>query len=155
MRLLSPIIFFTVFLFAAAGTIRASEMHLEPYQGSPDFERLKNLAGIWKGTHVSTGEAPTDAAVEYAVTSNGSAVVEKLFPGTSHEMVTVYHDNKDGKPSMIHYCGFGNRPEMNLVSADDFSMSFSFSEKSDIDPAKEPHMHSLTLAMSEPGKLTH
>jgi hypothetical protein len=41
--------------------------------------------------------------VEYRVTGAGSAVVETLFPGTPHEMVTVYHARK-GVLCMTHYC---------------------------------------------------
>ena len=46
------------------------------------------------------GTLTLDADVgDIQVTSGGSALVEKLSPGTPHEMVSVYHD-KDGELAM-------------------------------------------------------
>ena len=42
-------------------------------------------------------------SVTYETSSNGSIVVETLFPGTPHEMVSVYYD-ENGKFGMTHYC---------------------------------------------------
>ena len=68
----------------------AEEMELPPYEGSPALKTMKSLAGTWKGTHIIHGkEAP--ASIEYKVSSNGSTVVETMFPGSPHEMVNVYH----------------------------------------------------------------
>ena len=118
--------------------------HPAPYVGSAEFERMKGLAGTWKGTHEMAGNPSSEATVEYSVTSNGSAVVEKLFPGTPHEMISVYHD-KSGKLAMTHYCGLGNRPEMKSVSSTPNEIKLDFSGPSDIDVAKDAHMHALTL----------
>ena len=98
-------------VFAEAGK---DKMELEPYIGSADFQKLKELIGTWSGTH-QMGEEVSEAQVEYTVTSNGSAIIEKLFPGTPHEMISVYHD-KAGKLSMTHYCSFANQPQMDLTS---------------------------------------
>ena len=131
----------------------ASPKHEMPpaYVGSPEFERLKGLTGVWKGSSEMDDEKH-EATVEYYVTSNGSAVVEKLFPGTPHEMISVYHDKK-GKLAMTHYCGFGNQPQLDLVSSNEKEMKFDFSNSNDIDPAKEDHMHSLTLTFDGKDKL--
>ena len=76
-----------------------------PYVGSKEQETLKKLAGTWEGTETMMGK--TDAAgAEYSVTSNGSVVVEKLFPETPNEMITVYYD-ETGKLAMTHYCAIG------------------------------------------------
>lgn len=130
-----------------------TDEHPAPYVGTAEFERLKGLNGIWKGTSQMEGKEE-EAIVEYDVTSNGSTVVEKLFPGTPHEMVTVYYDRK-GKLSMTHYCGLGNQPQMNLVSSNENEMKFNFSKTSDIDPAKEAHMHSLILTFDGNNRLNH
>ena len=122
----------------------ASEEHPAPYVGSSEFEQMKGLAGTWKGMHQFGDQEATEAVVEYSVTSNGSAVVEKLFPGTPHEMISVYHD-QGGKLSMTHYCGLGNRPEMSLTSSTPNEIKLDFSGPADIDTAKDAHMHSLAL----------
>ena len=92
----------------------AEEMELPPYEGSPALKTMKSLAGTWKGTHILHGkEVP--ASIEYKVSSNGSTVVETMFPGSPHEMVNVYHD-KSGKLAMTHYCSMGNQPHLDLVA---------------------------------------
>ena len=111
---------------------------------SVDLEKMKGLAGTWKGSSVKAGkEEPV--TTEYSVTSGGSAVVEKLFTGTDHEMVSIYHDRK-GKLSMTHYCMLGNQPVMDLKTSGPKEMQFEMKKKSGIDSKKETHMHALRLS---------
>src|SRR3954467_2783963 len=70
------------------------------YKGSPEFERMKALAGTWKGK-TDMGQGPIEMTVEYRVISGGSAVEERIFAGTPKEMVTMYHD-KNGKLALTH-----------------------------------------------------
>jgi hypothetical protein len=44
------------------------------------FEKLKGLAGTWEG---STSEAGMNATVTFAVTANGSVVMETISPARS------------------------------------------------------------------------
>jgi hypothetical protein len=124
----------------------SGEKHEGEYKGSKDFERLKQIVGVWEGT-TSMGEGKEDQkfTVEYKLTSGGSAIVETLFPGTPHEMVSVYYD-KDGRLEMTHYCMLGNRPQMTLKKADHKNMTFELSGDSEIKVDTEPHMHALTIS---------
>ena len=143
-----------IFAFVCIGPARpsaATTHDMAPYVGSAQLEEMKKLAGDWKGTH-QMGEEASPAEVQYYVTSNGSAVVEKLFPGTLHEMISVYHD-KNGKLMMTHYCAMGNQPEMDLVASDDKHLEFSLSPNSTIDPAVEGHMHALTILLNDSGAI--
>ncbi len=133
-------------LFATA------EHETKPYVGSAEFERLKSLAGTWKGTMTEMNGTNLETTVEYSVTSNGSVVVEKLFAGSPQEMISIYYD-KNGKPSMTHYCGIGNQPQMNLISSSEKELKFDFSPASPVDAAKDAHMHSLTLSLNGNDKL--
>ena len=143
-----------VFFFLFNGTAIAEEMHLPPYTGSPAFESMKALAGSWEGTHVM-GEEVEPVKVNYKVSSNGSTIIETLFPGHKHEMMTVYHD-KDGKLSMTHYCSIGNQPQMDLVKADGNTLEFVLSSKTvDIDVEKHGHMHGLIITMVDKNHLLH
>jgi hypothetical protein len=130
-------------------------MNMPAYEGSAPFQRLKSLAGHWEGTSKMEGvEGKEDkVTVDYAVTSNGSAVVETLFPGTKEEMVSVYSDYK-GKLSMMHYCMLGNQPKMDMVSSTDKEIFLNFSPDNAIDPLKEMHMHSLKIKWNDDGSLT-
>src|SRR4051794_32279102 len=110
----------------------------------PGLERLKKLAGTW--VEADKDGKPTDKVVSVVkVTAGGSAVHETLFPGTPMEMISVYH--RDGADLvMTHFCMLGNQPRM---KADPKSATnkirFVFAGGTNIDPAKDKHMHEGTL----------
>ena len=115
-----------------------------PIKGSPELQRIKSLSGKWTGT-TDMGKGKEQISVEYKVTSNGSAVVETLFPDTPHEMVSVYYDI-DGRLAMTHYCSIGNQPQMVLNSSTGNTLDLEFAGGNSIDPSKDTHMHSLSIA---------
>jgi hypothetical protein len=114
---------------------------------SKEFERLKQLVGVWEGT-ADMGKERETVRAEYRLTSGNSAVVETLFPGTPEEMVSVYHDRK-GKLAMTHYCSLHNQPHMTLKKTDARTLDFVFAKDNDINPAKETHMHALSIAFED------
>ena len=125
---------------------------VKPPEASSQLARIKALSGKWRGTSTEANGSQQPAEIEYHVTSGGSAVVETLFPGTEHEMVSVYHD-QGGKLSMTHYCMLGNQPELGLVNATPNEIQLSLAASSPI-AASEPHMHSLNLALPDADHLT-
>lgn len=143
--------------FLALGTVGALAVQEKPAApaptaGSAEFERLKTLVGRWKGTSTSQAHGEQAADVEYRLTSGGSALVETMFPGTAHEMVSIYHD-RDGKLVMTHYCMLKNQPEMDLQKAGPGQLVFDLSPRSAIG-ADEPHMHALTLTLEDADHVT-
>ena len=74
-------------LFIGSGSALAGEPSLGPYSGSKGFERMKELTGVWEGTSNMAKEGEK-VRVEYRLSSGGSSIVETLFPGTPHEMVS-------------------------------------------------------------------
>ena len=112
------------------------------------FERVKSLAGEW-----TTDAVPGHKnLVTYRVTSNGSVVMETLFAGTDHEMVSMYYlDGDDLK--MTHYCAMKNQPRVKLDRAGSTrdSYSFVFDGGSNLDPAKDMHMHSGRIRFEDGG----
>ncbi len=139
-------------MMVAAGNVTADEGHHAATAGSKELERVKTLAGRWEGTTQHGTGAQEPAAVEYKVTSGGSAVIETLFPGTPHEMVSVYHDEGD-KLAMTHYCMLGNQPRLQLISSTDKQLELSLAPDSGIG-ATEQHMHAVTLAWTDANHLT-
>jgi hypothetical protein len=118
-----------------------------PHEGSAALKTVKTLAGTWKGTHIMHGkEVP--ASIEYKVSSNGSTVVETMFPGTKHEMINVYHD-KSGKLAMTHYCSVGNQPHLDLVTMEGKTLSFSLSPADTTHLGTEGHMHDFKITMAD------
>lgn len=143
-----------IFLFIFANLTAASASNEQgmpvPPSASPEFERIKALAGVWEGTTETEGKTEP-AKVEYSVTSGGTAVVEKLFPGTSHEMVSVYHD-ENNKLTMTHFCMLAAKPKLDLKSADEKNIVLDYSPSNKIDE-KSMHMHGLTLSFPAAGEL--
>ena len=145
-------IIFSTFSILQAEEAKDQHMPMPAPVMSKEFEQLKKLVGVWEGDSPDSKQERKITA-EYQLTSGGSAIIEKLFSGTPKEMVTIYYD-QGGKLAMMHYCMLGNRPQMNLVSSDEKSLKFDLNDKSDIDAAKETHMHSLVLTMTDDKHLT-
>lgn len=77
------------------------------------FELLKGLEGTWVSSDADGDNRP-DVTATYRVTSGGSAVLETLFPGTSMEMLTIYHMD-GGEIVCTHYCMLGNQPTLKIA----------------------------------------
>lgn len=138
-------------LLALTFIISPSPLRAQPdknYKGSPEFERMKALAGTWKGK-ADMGQGPMEMTVEYRIISGGSAVEERVFAGTPKEMVTMYHD-KNGKLALTHYCMLANRPGMLLESSDAKTLRFDFDPACGVDAKSEMHMHSLSITFENP-----
>jgi hypothetical protein len=103
------------------------------------LEKLKKLAGDW-----TLGEGK-GTSFSYRVVSSGSAVMETLFPGTPHEMITMYHLD-GGDLVLTHYCALGNQPRMKAkLGGDPKTLAFEFAGGSNLDPASDRHMHEAKI----------
>lgn len=123
---------------------RAEEVTTEATPTHPGLEQMKALAGTWVAADENGN--PTDQVVSIIrVTAGGSAVHETLFPGDPMEMVSVYH--LDGSDLvMTHYCVLGNQPRMKADPASPpKQIRWVFAGGTNLDPAKDTHMHSATL----------
>jgi hypothetical protein len=119
------------------------------------FAKLKSLEGNWnnKTSHGDHGPA-SDTKVTYRLTGAGSALVETDFPGSNHEMVSVYHLDRD-ELRMTHYCAAGNQPRLKLdrAASTPTRLVFSFDGGSNLDPAKDMHIHGLVMEFHEGGNV--
>ncbi len=139
-------------LLAAAGWLYAGETPTTK-QGSPEFERMKTLVGVWKGT-MDMGQGPVELIARYRLIAAGSVLEERVFEGTPNEMITMYYD-QGGKLALTHYCMLGNRPAMALKASDANSLTFDFDGTCcTIDPQKESHMHAVTLQFVDANTIT-
>lgn len=110
------------------------------------FEALKKLAGDWVELG-KNGKPGDQIASSIRVTAAGSVVQETLFPGTPHEMVTMYH--LDG-PNVVltHYCILGNQPTMRAEPGKDASrLVFKFVSAGNLKSDAEHHMDHATLTL--------
>jgi hypothetical protein len=135
MKNLSIIVLLSLISFAAANAGQPGSK-----QFGVDFNKMKTLAGDWQGKKDS-GET---VKVIYKVSSAGSSVIETLFPGEPHEMISVYTE-VNGKVNMTHYCAMQNQPTLQLKSATKDTLDFDYINGTNLDAKKDPHMHHLTL----------
>src|SRR6267143_4219007 len=100
------------------------------------FERFKALAGDWVAAEDGEMARKGDLVARYAVTAGGSAVVETIFPGQAHEMVTVYY--ADGPDLVLtHYCMEGNQPRMRAKQPSGPRFDFAYDGGTNIDPQRD------------------
>lgn len=131
-------------LFALTNASSGEDAPAKSQPGNPTFEKLKKLAGTW--VEADKDGKPTDKVVSVIrVTAGGSAVQETIFPGDAMEMISLYHLDK-GDVLMTHYCMLGNQPRMKADPASPPNqIRWKFTGGTNLDPAKDAHMHSSTL----------
>ncbi len=118
----------------------AAQHQIPPLKASPEFERLRQLAGTWE----ATGPEGT-VVTTYRVSGDGSAVLNFLFPDTPQEMLTVFHP--DGRNIMAtHYCAIHNQPRMVAEpSADPKVLTFKFKDITNLTSPNDDHIQDLII----------
>jgi hypothetical protein len=128
-------------------SIRAESKDTKP-SAKAYFASLKKLAGDWEGKGTHGGGDPIDVKVEYKVTAAGSSVMERLFCGTPHEMITMYHLDGDNL-LLTHYCAAGNQPRMKAEAGKDAGkIAFKFLDGTNLKVDQGMHMHDLTIELA-------
>jgi hypothetical protein len=128
----------------AAASARSATPASSAKPASAALERLKALAGDWVAAEDGEMAQKGDLVARYAVTAAGSAVVETVFPGSAHEMVTVYH--ADGPDLVLtHYCMEGNQPRMRAKEPSGPRLDFAYDGGTNIDPRHDRHMSSASF----------
>lgn len=115
------------------------------------FDQLKALAGRWEGrVDDATG---TPVALEMTVTSNGHAVLERVFAGSPHEMTTVYFLAHD-RLLATHYCSIGNQPGFALAdTSKPTDIVMELAGGTGFDPKTDQHAHGVHLQVLESDRL--
>jgi uncharacterized membrane protein (Fun14 family) len=123
-----------------------------PSDAATAFAKLKTLAGTWSGNILEPDGPPVN--VEYRVTGEGSIVVETLFAGAPHEMITMY--TLDGNDLVAsHYCSAGNQPTLKLdrarTTADE--LVFEYVSVRGEHASDAPHIHDGVIDFAPNGRL--
>ncbi|MCU1245189.1 MAG: hypothetical protein JWN02_1099 [Acidobacteria bacterium] len=138
-------------LLVAVGAHAGTEGN-HPVSAADAFARLKSLDGKWQA-NLMTPDGPI-IAVEYRTTAGGNAVMETLFTGDPHEMVTMY--TVDGKELVAtHYCSAGNQPTMrlDLVKSTPDQLVFDFVRVSGQHAHDAPHIHDGSIRFMSADKV--
>jgi hypothetical protein len=120
-----------------------------------EFELLKQLQGDWVGETTIDGKV-TEIESRWRVTAAGTAVMETLFAGTQHEMVTVFH--RDGDSVLAtHYCSAGNQPRIRSVGGGMLNahpslhmeryIEFDYVDSANLKSPDDAHIGALLLAI--------
>ena len=118
------------------------------------FEQMKTLIGTWQGTRKAYDGEETITA-RYVLTAKDSAVMEKLFPGTPKEMLSIY--TQDGHTLvMTHYCMLGNQPRMKTHGqAPSNTITLTYFDGTGMRSMDDIHMHELTITFMDENHMTH
>lgn len=93
--------------FVGLGTFLTS---LTPPTEKIGLEAMESFVGTW--VEADDDGKPTDKVMSIVVkTASGSVIMERLFPGTDDEMITMYY-TENGELKLTHYCGCTNHPIM-------------------------------------------
>jgi hypothetical protein len=140
---------FTVSSALADHTDEHKMPEAQTYTSSPELNRIKALAGKWTSTTSMFGKKDEKVFTEYTVTAGGSAVVEKIFPGTPNEMMSVYYDDDQGKLAMTHYCIMRNRPHFTLAESDKDKIKMDITNIEGLKSKDDPSMGAFTLRFED------
>lgn len=118
--------------------------HPSPAPTNAGFEKLKTLVGTWVAAD-ENGKPTEEVVSVIKLTAGGSAIHETLFPGEPMEMISIYTP-EGSDVLMTHYCMLGNQPRMKAAAKNPgTTLQFEFSGGTNLDPAKDRHMHSAVL----------
>jgi hypothetical protein len=101
--------------------------------GTPQWEKIKTLAGEWDGYALENGQKmPTHISVR--MTGDGSALMHWMDAGSPHEMITMFHPDK-AELLATHYCAAHNQPRMRATASSKPSqIAFEFMDGMNIRP---------------------
>ncbi len=142
---------FTLMLFGT--TAYAGEGHdhaAKPAASNAAFAKLKALAGTHQPSMMKADGDKTE--VDYRVTAGGSAVIETMFRGEPHEMVTVYTQEGDSVVA-THYCAGGNQPVLRLNAAKSTANELVFDFVSITGRKTASHINGVTFRFADGGKV--
>lgn len=102
------ILFAAAFLaFLGLGSFLTS---LTPPNEKIGLDEMEHFVGTWVAADEDGN--PTDEVRSIVTkTAGGSVLMERLFPGTESEMITMYYTEGDHL-KLTHYCGCTNHPIM-------------------------------------------
>jgi hypothetical protein len=138
------------------GYVRGEDKDKAGIDARTVFARLKTMAGTWRNDIEGMGKDHhgSDSKVIYRLTGADSALVETDFPESDHEMVSVYHLDGDDL-RLTHYCAVGNQPRLKLdrTNSTPDKLLFVFDGGTNLDPAKDLHIHGMTMSFEKDGRV--
>ena len=130
-------------LSAAVAPAQEHESHGSTIASTPQWEKIKSLVGEWDG-YAMEGDQKVPTHISVRMTGDGSAVMHWMDPGTPHEMVTMFHTDKE-ELLATHYCSAHNQPRFRAVpSSQPKQVVFEFKDGTNIRPG-DGYMRRLAI----------
>ena len=139
-----------ILAFALVATLGLSALLTSrpPVDEKIGLDAVKDLVGTWVA--VDENGQPTDQVMSVIrPTAGGSVLIETMFPGSEHEMITMYY-TREGHLMMTHYCGCTNHPilkasrgENGLLRFDCIGTGENFAHCASV-----PHMHDAEFQLT-------
>lgn len=132
------------------GTAGESRAAAAGDEDSP-LAKFTAMEGVWDADLDGDGKA--DSSVEYHTIASGSAVAERLFGGTPHEMLTLYH--MDGPRLMCtHYCAAGNQPRLVATTLPSGVIDFKALDVTNMPDADAMYMNNVAFTFIDADHVT-
>ena len=127
----------------------SGEWALSPAQAQTGTESYKHPAVL--------PLAGTDkTATAYKLIGGDVTIMEDLLPGTTKQMVTMYHCKEISCANLkaTHYCSKQNQPEFiaNLAESTPTRIVFDCDMSTELCQSDEDHVHQIILELSDEGK---
>jgi hypothetical protein len=143
------ILLLTTLFLASCSTLGSRSQTITGEAARSQFARLSALEGKWYATDGSQ-DGPV---LIYETVAAGHAVIETDFPGTPHQMVTMYY--LEGETlKLVHYCAVGNRPRMVARPKDGVDLYFELEGDGGLASPNEMHMHSAAFHFEGPNNMS-
>jgi len=115
----------------------------------PAFGIIKTLVGEWVEMDPH-GNPDSKVISSFTLTSGGRAIREVIFPGSDHEMITIYSLDADDL-FLTHFCVLGNTPKYRAKLESDKRLIYECVGGANIASENDQHMHrgSLTIVDSD------
>ncbi|OFV81127.1 MAG: hypothetical protein A2Y78_06065 [Acidobacteria bacterium RBG_13_68_16] len=135
-------------LWLGAASAQEHESHGSKVVSTPQWESVKSLVGEWDG-YTMEGDKKYPAHISVRMTGDGSAVMHWMGAETPHEMITMFHMDKENLLA-THYCAAHNQPRFQaVVSADPKKVVLEFKDGTNIRPG-DGYMRSLAITFVDP-----
>ena len=114
------------------------------------FDRLASLEGQWKGE-----QDGVKISLIYALTANGSALMEEFRPESGPVMITLFTVDGDHLIA-THYCSAKNQPQMVTSAITDVQkpLAFSLARVTGLKSPDDCHNTGLTVIQEDNDHLT-
>jgi hypothetical protein len=132
-------------LVMSAGVLAADKTKSEEA-----FDRLASLKGQWKGE-----QDGVKISLIYALTANGSALMEEFRPESGPVMITLFTVDGDHLIA-THYCSAKNQPQMVTSAITDVQkpLAFSLARVTGLKSPDDWHNTGLTVIQEDNDHLT-